>query len=79
VFSASWSPHNETILASGSSDRRICVWDLSKIGDEQTPEEAEDGPPELLVCIYIFAYDLYLFYHLLFSSCMEVILIRLLT
>ena len=23
-------------------------WDLSRIGDEQTPEDAEDGPPELL-------------------------------
>jgi histone-binding protein RBBP4 len=25
------------------------IWDLSRIGDEQTPEDAEDGPPELLV------------------------------
>jgi len=24
------------------------MWDLSRIGDEQTPEDAEDGPPELL-------------------------------
>jgi len=24
------------------------VWDLCRIGDEQTPEDAEDGPPELL-------------------------------
>lgn len=24
------------------------MWDLSKIGEEQTPEDAEDGPPELL-------------------------------
>ena len=24
------------------------IWDLSKIGDQQTPEDAEDGPPELL-------------------------------
>lgn len=24
------------------------IWDLSRIGDEQTPEEEEDGPPELL-------------------------------
>ena len=27
------------------------VWDLSKIGEEQSPEDAEDGPPELL-CIH---------------------------
>jgi hypothetical protein len=24
------------------------VWDLSKIGEEQSAEDAEDGPPELL-------------------------------
>ena len=24
------------------------MWDLSKIGEEQTAEDAEDGPPELL-------------------------------
>uniref|UniRef100_A0A671KLG1 Histone-binding protein RBBP4 n=1 Tax=Sinocyclocheilus anshuiensis TaxID=1608454 RepID=A0A671KLG1_9TELE len=28
--------------------RRLNVWDLSKIGEEQSPEDAEDGPPELL-------------------------------
>ena len=24
------------------------MWDLSKIGEEQSAEDAEDGPPELL-------------------------------
>eukprot|EP00199_Chlamydomonas_sp_CCMP681_P002199 CAMPEP_0119104578 /NCGR_PEP_ID=MMETSP1180-20130426/2764_1 /TAXON_ID=3052 ORGANISM="Chlamydomonas cf sp, Strain CCMP681" /NCGR_SAMPLE_ID=MMETSP1180 /ASSEMBLY_ACC=CAM_ASM_000741 /LENGTH=416 /DNA_ID=CAMNT_0007089385 /DNA_START=52 /DNA_END=1302 /DNA_ORIENTATION=- len=48
VFSIGWSPKNETILASCGADRRVMVWDLSRIGDEQSPEEAEDGPPELL-------------------------------
>ncbi|GAB9468789.1 Histone-binding protein rbbp4 [Globisporangium polare] len=48
VYQIQWSPHNETILGSCSQDRRLHVWDLSKIGDEQTPEDAEDGPPELL-------------------------------
>uniref|UniRef100_A0A7N9CXV9 RB binding protein 7, chromatin remodeling factor n=2 Tax=Cercopithecinae TaxID=9528 RepID=A0A7N9CXV9_MACFA len=43
-----WSPHNETILASSGTDRRLNVWDLSKIGEEQSAEDAEDGPPELL-------------------------------
>ncbi|GAB4819128.1 hypothetical protein N2152v2_006174 [Parachlorella kessleri] len=43
-----WSPHHETILASSGADRRLMVWDLSRIGDEQSPEDAEDGPPELL-------------------------------
>jgi histone-binding protein RBBP4 len=48
VFQVAWSPHHETIFASGSGDRRINLWDISKIGYEQTPEDAEDGPPELL-------------------------------
>uniref|UniRef100_A0A2K5PEM8 Histone-binding protein RBBP4-like N-terminal domain-containing protein n=1 Tax=Cebus imitator TaxID=2715852 RepID=A0A2K5PEM8_CEBIM len=47
IFQVQWSPHNETILASSGTDRRLNVWDLSKIG-EQSPEDAEDGPPELL-------------------------------
>ncbi|XP_065197832.1 chromatin assembly factor 1 p55 subunit-like [Sycon ciliatum] len=48
IFQVQWSPHNETILASSGTDRRLHVWDLSKIGEEQTPEDSEDGPPELL-------------------------------
>lgn len=48
VFHVQWSPFNETVVASASSDRRVHVWDLSRIGDEQTPEDAMDGPPELL-------------------------------
>ena len=48
IFQVQWSPHNETILASSGTDRRLHVWDLSKIGEEQTTEDAEDGPPELL-------------------------------
>lgn len=30
-----WSPKNETVLASSGADRRLMVWDLSRIGDEQ--------------------------------------------
>ena len=48
VFQVCWAPFNETIMSSCSADRRVHVWDLSRIGDEQTPEDAEDGPPELL-------------------------------
>jgi histone-binding protein RBBP4 len=47
VMNLQWHPQDDSILASSSYDRRICFWDLSKIGDEQTPQEAEDGPPEL--------------------------------
>mmetsp|Transcript_304 Transcript_304/g.857 ORF Transcript_304/g.857 Transcript_304/m.857 type:complete len:518 (-) Transcript_304:285-1838(-) len=48
VYSVSWAPHNESILASCSADRRVGIWDLSRIGMEQSPEDAEDGPPEML-------------------------------
>ncbi|KAG0244845.1 CCR4-Not complex caf1 ribonuclease subunit Caf1 [Mortierella sp. GBA43] len=48
ILQLAWSPHNETILASAGGDRRINLWDLSRIGEEQTAEDAADGPPELL-------------------------------
>ncbi|KAI7907045.1 WD40-repeat-containing domain protein [Cokeromyces recurvatus] len=48
ILQLSWSPHHDSILATASSDRRILVWDLSRIDAPQLPEEAEDGPPELL-------------------------------
>lgn len=48
VYKVEWAPHNESVLASCSADRRVGIWDLSRIGMEQTAEDAEDGPPELL-------------------------------
>merc|ERR1719457_168804 len=48
IFQVQWSPHNETILASSGTDRQLHVWDLSKIGEQQTADEAADGPPELI-------------------------------
>lgn len=48
VLQVAWSPHDPTIFASSSTDRRVHLWDVSKIGEEQTPDDAEDGPPELL-------------------------------
>ena len=35
VFQIGWSPKNETVLASCGADRRLMVWDLSRIGEEQ--------------------------------------------
>ena len=48
VFQIQWNMFNEPIVASCGSDRRLMVWDLSRIGEEQSAEDAEDGPPELL-------------------------------
>lgn len=48
VFQVSWAPFNESVFASCGADRRVNLWDISKIGEEQSPEDAEDGPPELL-------------------------------
>ncbi|XP_031476697.1 histone-binding protein MSI1 homolog [Nymphaea colorata] len=48
VFLLQWSPKNDHVLASGGDDGKVMVWDVNRIGDEQDPEDAEDGPPELL-------------------------------
>ena len=47
VTSLAWNPKKPAILGSAGYDRRILIWDLSRVGEEQTSEEAEDGPPEL--------------------------------
>jgi len=49
VIGLQWHPQDAAILASSSYDRRVLLWDFSKIGSEQTEEEQEDGPPELYV------------------------------
>ncbi|KAL2172550.1 hypothetical protein VTG60DRAFT_5304 [Thermothelomyces hinnuleus] len=48
VTSVAWHPTEISILGSGGYDRRVLFWDLSRAGEEQTPEDEEDGPPELL-------------------------------
>jgi histone-binding protein RBBP4 len=47
VTSISWHPTEESILASSGHDRRVIFWDLNRVGEEQTPDDSEDGPPEL--------------------------------
>lgn len=47
VVTLAWHPTETAVLGSASSDRRIIFWDLSRIGEEQLPEDAEDGAPEL--------------------------------
>jgi histone-binding protein RBBP4 len=48
VVQLSWSPHNEAVLASSATDRRVHIWDLSRIGQELSEEDTGDGAPELL-------------------------------
>ena len=31
----------------------VFLWHFSKIGEEQSAEDAEDGPPELLVSVIV--------------------------
>ena len=54
VTTISWHPFEESVLASASYDRKIMFWDLSRAGEEQTPEDAQDGPPELYVFLSSF-------------------------
>ncbi|ABN67314.1 histone acetyltransferase subunit [Scheffersomyces stipitis CBS 6054] len=49
ITSLEFSPHRDGIIASGAQDRRLIVWDLFKIGEEQQQEDAEDGCPELFM------------------------------
>lgn len=39
---------NSAIFASGSSDHRVHIWDMTKIGTVQDDDHKDDGPPELL-------------------------------
>ena len=48
VMQVAWSPTTETVVGSCGEDRRVHLWDISRIGEEQTAEDAEDGAPELL-------------------------------
>ncbi|KAI5189767.1 histone-binding protein RBBP4 [Nematocida sp. AWRm77] len=48
ITQVQWSPHFPSVLASGSANKRVVIWDLDKIGAPQTEEDKEDGPPELL-------------------------------
>mmetsp|Transcript_12321 Transcript_12321/g.15348 ORF Transcript_12321/g.15348 Transcript_12321/m.15348 type:complete len:97 (-) Transcript_12321:13-303(-) len=41
-------PYSEIHLGSCGADNRCMLWDLSLIGIEQSPDDAEDGPPELI-------------------------------
>lgn len=46
VFNVRWAPFSSTLLATSGSDRRVLLWDLSRLGDEV--DEENEGPPELV-------------------------------
>ena len=48
IYSLAWNPVNANILASAGVDRRVMVWDLSRIGEAVPEEQKEEGPAELL-------------------------------
>lgn len=41
-----WSPHSKNVLGSCSADRKICIWDLNKIGEEES--KIDQTPAELV-------------------------------
>ncbi|KAL0074929.1 WD40-repeat-containing domain protein [Phycomyces blakesleeanus] len=47
VGQVEWSPLDDPIIGSAAG-RQINIWDLRRIGEEQTAEDAEDGPAELM-------------------------------
>ncbi|CDJ44617.1 hypothetical protein ETH_00042510, partial [Eimeria tenella] len=48
VSAVSFSLQKPSFLLSADSNKYTFLWDLEKAGEEQDPEDAEDGPPELL-------------------------------
>ena len=54
VTCVEWHPTQEQIFVSGSDDGKVYIWDNSKNGEEQSRQDYEDGPPEL-----VFPHDLH--------------------
>ena len=49
VVKVEWAPFNVAFFASASGDRRVILWDITKIGQELKGDDAMDGPAEMLV------------------------------
>eukprot|EP01126_Amoeba_proteus_P026159 TRINITY_DN2594_c0_g1_i14.p1 TRINITY_DN2594_c0_g1~~TRINITY_DN2594_c0_g1_i14.p1 ORF type:complete len:291 (+),score=57.42 TRINITY_DN2594_c0_g1_i14:662-1534(+) len=48
IYSVQWAPFYETVFASCDNNGKLNIWDVGKINTNQTPEERENGPPELI-------------------------------
>ncbi|KFD56679.1 hypothetical protein M513_02355 [Trichuris suis] len=48
ICQIAWSPHEQAVIASRGTCSTVAIWDLDQINRQQTPEEASEGPPELL-------------------------------
>jgi len=48
INGVSFSPFSEHIFSSYGADRRVMIWDISKIGTVQDEMDVSDGPPELI-------------------------------
>ncbi|EFJ05929.1 hypothetical protein SELMODRAFT_431142 [Selaginella moellendorffii] len=48
VVCVAWSPNHPSVLVTSAEDHRLMLWDVKRIGEEQSAEDAKDGPPELL-------------------------------
>ena len=45
----SFSAFLSSVIIEGSTDKTISIYNFERVGAPQDPEDAEDGPPELLV------------------------------
>lgn len=73
VLQVAWNPKHPSVLASSGADRQILIWNLKNIGEEQTPEDMEDGPPELMVIRFCVQPEPIVLTFFLHSSCTVVI------
>ncbi|XP_050298153.1 glutamate-rich WD repeat-containing protein 1 isoform X2 [Anthonomus grandis grandis] len=48
VTTVEWHPTDSAVFASGGSDNQIALWDLSVEKDDETKDEIEGVPPQLL-------------------------------
>lgn len=53
IVGVRFNPKIKSLFASYGADRKVNIWDCSKIGTNQSNVDNEDGPPELLVTTII--------------------------